>query len=85
MAAVLSSVIDVTMRDGNNQSFHGKGGVGLISSRLTLEGPIVKNKASFLISGRRTYADALAQPFIKKTSNFKGTSYYFYDFNVKLN
>lgn len=81
----LSSVIDVTMRDGNNQSFHGKGGVGLISSRLTLEGPIVKNKASFLISGRRTYADALAQPFIKKTSNFKGTSYYFYDFNVKLN
>lgn len=81
----LSSVIDVTMRDGNNQTFHGKGGVGLISSRLTLEGPIVKNKASFLVSARRTYADALAQPFIKKTSNFKGTSYYFYDFNAKLN
>ena len=81
----LSSVIDVTMRDGNNQKFHGKGGIGLISSRLTLEGPIVKNKASFLVSARRTYADKLAEPFIKKTSRYKGTGYYFYDFNVKMN
>ncbi len=81
----LSSVIDVTMKDGNNQKFQGKGGIGLISSRLTLEGPIIKNKASFLVSARRTYADALAQPFIKKTSPFKGSGYYFYDFNVKMN
>lgn len=81
----LASVIDVSMREGNNQTYHAKGGVGLIASRLTVEGPLIKNKASFLVSGRRTYADALAQPFIKSTSAFKGSAYYFYDFNAKLN
>lgn len=81
----LASVIDVSMKEGNNQTFHGKGGVGLISSRLTLEGPIIKNKASFMVSARRTYVDVLAQPFVKKTSQFKGTGYYFYDANIKLN
>lgn len=55
----LSSVVDVQMKDGNNQEFHGEGGIGLIASRLTLEGPIVKDKASFMISGRRTYIDVL--------------------------
>jgi len=81
----LASVIDVSMKEGNNQTFHGKGGIGLIASRLTLEGPLIKNKASFMVSGRRTYADVLAQPFIKQTSQFKGTGYYFYDANIKLN
>lgn len=81
----LASVVDVSMRDGNNQSFHGKGGVGLIASRFTLEGPIAKDKASFIISGRRTYADALAQPFVKSTSPFKGSGYYFYDLTAKAN
>lgn len=81
----LASVVDVSMREGNNQSFHGKGGVGLIASRLTLEGPIVKDKASFIVSGRRTYADALAQPFIKSSSPFKGSGYYFFDLTAKAN
>lgn len=81
----LSSVIDVSMKEGNKKSFHGKGGIGLIASRLTLEGPIIKDKLSYMISARRTYADALAQPFIKSTSQFKGSAYYFYDVNAKIN
>jgi outer membrane receptor protein involved in Fe transport len=61
----LSSVIELQMKDGNKEEFHGEGGIGVISSRLTLEGPIKKGKSSFLISGRRTYIDILAQPFIR--------------------
>ena len=80
----LSSVLDITMKDGNNQNFEVDGGIGLISSRLTIQGPILKNKSSFLISGRRTYIDILAKPWLDK-SDFKGTSYYFYDLNAKLN
>ncbi|MBK9284337.1 MAG: TonB-dependent receptor [Sphingobacteriaceae bacterium] len=80
----LSSVLDITMKDGNNQEFEVNGGIGLISSRLTIQGPIVKNKSSFLISGRRTYIDILAKPWLDK-SDFKGTSYYFYDLNAKVN
>jgi hypothetical protein len=80
----LSSVVDVQMKDGNNQEFHGEGGIGLIASRLTLEGPIVKDKASFMVSGRRTYIDVLLQPFINGT-NLEGNAYYFYDLNTKLN
>ena len=78
----LSSVLDIQMKDGNKQKFAGEGGIGLISSRLTLEGPIVKDKASFLISGRRTYIDALARPFMPKDS-YGG--YFFYDLNSKFN
>ncbi|HPD65077.1 MAG TPA: TonB-dependent receptor [Bacteroidia bacterium] len=80
----LSSVLDVTMKEGNNRSYHASGGIGLISSRLMVEGPIVKDKSSFLFAGRRTYADFLIQPFIKNT-NFSGNGYYFYDFNAKVN
>lgn len=80
----LSSVLDIYMKEGNNQHFTAEGGIGLISSRLTLEGPIVKGKSSFLISGRRTYGFDLAQPFISKT-DFAGTNYFFYDFNTKFN
>ena len=80
----LSSVVDVQMKDGNNQEFHGEGGIGLIASRLTLEGPIVKDKASFMVSGRRTYIDVLLQPFINGT-NLECNAYYFYDLNTKLN
>ena len=57
----------------------------MISSRLTLEGPIVKNKGSFLVSARRTYIDVFMKAFIKDSSPFAGTSYYFYDFNAKFN
>lgn len=80
----LSSVLDIQMKEGNNQDFQGEGGIGLISSRLTLEGPIVKGKSSFLVSGRRTYGFDLAQPLIRQT-DFAGTNYFFYDFNTKFN
>ena len=80
----LSSVLDIQMKEGNNQKWQADGGIGLISSRFTLQGPIVKEKSSFLISARRTYVLDLAQPLINKT-DFKGTNYYFYDLNAKLN
>lgn len=77
----LSSVLDVKMKEGNNRNYSVSGGLGLISSRLSVEGPIVKDKGSFIVSGRRTYADA----FLKLTDDFKDNSLYFYDFNVKAN
>lgn len=78
----LSSVIDINMKEGNKNKLQGEGGIGLIASRLTLEGPIQKGKSSFMISGRRTYYDIIAKPFIK--GNVKG-GYYFYDLNGKVN
>ena len=80
----LSSVLDIQMKDGNDQEYKAQGGIGLVSSRLTLEGPIVRNKSSFIISGRRTYIGDLAQPFLNDT-DFKGSNYYFYDLNAKVN
>ena len=80
----LSSVVDIQMKEGNNKHFGIEGGVGLISSRLTLQGPIVKEKSSFIVSARRTYVLDLIQPFLKGT-NFEGTNYYFYDLNAKMN
>lgn len=80
----ISSVIDVSMKEGNNKKFQMDGGIGLISSRLTLQGPIVKDKSSFLVSARRTYAFDIAQPALKKT-DFAGTNYNFYDVNIKGN
>ena len=80
----LSSVLEVRMKEGNNQELHGQGGIGLISSRFTLEAPIVKDKASFLISGRRTYADLLMRA-ISNDPDVDNTSLYFYDLNVKTN
>ncbi|HWJ26656.1 MAG TPA: TonB-dependent receptor, partial [Flavisolibacter sp.] len=73
------------MKDGNNNKFEGEGGIGLISSRLSLQGPVVKNKASFIVSARRTYVDALVKPFVSRSSNFYGSGYYFYDVNAKIN
>lgn len=81
----LSSVLDVTMKDGNNQRFQMEGGIGAIASRLSLQGPIQRNKSSYMISARRTYADILAKPFINKNSSFSGSGYYFYDLNAKAN
>lgn len=79
----LSSVLDVRMKEGNNKRFKATGGVGLISSRLTLEGPIVNEKTSFLISGRRTYADLFFPLF--SDEDLKKTIMYFYDLNLKVN
>ena len=81
----LSSVIDIKMKEGNMKKFHGEGSIGLISSKLTLEGPIIKDKTSFLISARRTYLDLLAQPIIRANSNGNSGGYYFYDVNAKVN
>ncbi|MBC5772513.1 TonB-dependent receptor [Pontibacter sp. KCTC 32443] len=78
----LSSVIELNMKDGNKEELHGEGGIGLISSRLMLEGPLKKGKSSFLISGRRTYADILARPFMPVDGK---AGYYFYDLNTKVN
>lgn len=78
----LSSVLDLNMKEGNKEKLTGDLGIGLISSRLTLEAPIIKGKSSFLISGRRTYIDALVYPFMPEET--KG-GYYFYDLNAKVN
>ncbi len=80
----LSSVVDIQMKDGNNKKFGVTGGVGLIASRLTIEGPLKKNESSFIVSGRRTYAFEIAKPAIDNT-DFAGTSYFFYDLNAKVN
>lgn len=81
----LSSVLDIAMKDGNMKKFQGEGGIGSIAARFSLQGPIKKDKSSFILSGRRTYIDALAKPFIKKGSQFDGSGYYFYDLNAKFN
>lgn len=78
----LSSVVEMTMKDGNKQKLSGEAGIGIISSRILLEGPIKKDVSSFIISGRRTYIDVLMQPFIGDGSEKAG--YYFYDLNAKV-
>jgi len=77
----LSSVLDVKMKEGNNQDYVVNGGIGLISSKVSVEGPLQKNKSSFILSGRRTYADM----FLKATEKFKDNILYFYDLNAKAN
>ncbi len=79
----LSSVLDIKMNDGNNQKYHLSGGIGLISSKLNIEGPIVKDKGSFIISARRTYADVFLKLSQKETT--RNSSLYFYDLNLKAN
>ncbi|HLL95050.1 MAG TPA: TonB-dependent receptor [Spirosoma sp.] len=88
----LSSVIELNMKDGNRDKLHGEGGIGLIASRLVLEGPLTKNKktgqrsGSFLLSGRRTYLDVVAAPLIRaQTDGETNAGYYFYDLNAKAN
>ncbi len=81
----LSSVIDMNMKDGNKTKFGGEGSIGIISSKLMLEGPIVKNKSSFVISARRTYLDLLTIPFQKFYSQGEYAGYFFYDMNAKIN
>ena len=81
----MSSVLEVNMNEGNKKRFGVKGGLGIISSRLTVEGPLKKDKGSFIISGRRTYIDVLAKAAIPDSSPFAGSGYYFYDLNAKFN
>lgn len=81
----VSSVLDIGLKEGNARKTVVSGGLGLISSRLTVEAPLVEDTASFIISGRRTYIDVLAQPFVNPESAFAGSGYYFYDLNAKVN
>ncbi len=85
----LSSVIDVRMKDGNNKKFSGSGGIGLIASRLTLEGPIGNENTSFIVSGRRTYVDLITNALNKSKEGDpnwnKIPAYNFYDLNAKIN
>lgn len=80
-----SSVMDVKMRDGNSKKFGASGGIGLISSRLTLEAPIVKDKGSFMISGRRSYLDKVFGTVNKLQGKENDFTLYFYDLNLKSN
>ena len=81
----LSSVLDITMKDGNNKKYEADGGIGLLSSRLTIQGPVQKEKSSFIVSGRRTYVDVLSKPFLNEDNPFNGSGYYFYDLTTKIN
>ena len=79
----LSSVLDIRMNDGNKKEYTAEGGIGLISSRLKIEGPILKDKSSFMVSGRRTYADAFLA--LAKDTSIRDNTLYFYDLNAKAN
>lgn len=82
----LSSVIDISMKEGNNQKITGKGSIGLISSKFTIEGPIKNENTSFILSARRTYIDLLTRPIVKaSTDGDVIAGYFFEDFNAKIN
>ena len=78
----LSSVLDVRQKEGNSKNFGGTAGIGLVSSRLMVEGPLVKDRLSFMVAGRRSYGDLLLPVF---NSDFKGDQLFFYDLNAKIN
>lgn len=80
-----SSVLDITMNNGNTRSFSSSGGIGLISSRLTLEFPIIKDNLSLVVSGRRTYGDLIARVLFPENLVSNDMKFYFYDLNAKLN
>ena len=79
----LSSILDVRMKEGNNKNLAINGGIGAIFSRLSVEAPIIKDKASFIIAGRRSYADVLAQPFLSEEA--EGSALNFHDLTLKTN
>ncbi len=81
----LSSILDISMKDGDMSSFHGEGGIGTVFSRLTLEGPILKDKASLLVSGRRTYLDQLIKAVVPADLEEEIPQLFFYDLNAKFN
>jgi hypothetical protein len=81
----MSSVLEIKTNDGDQQKINVKGGIGLISSRLTIDGPIKKGKGAFMLAARRTYIDVLLKPFILANSPFNGSAYFFYDLNFKAN
>lgn len=81
-----SSVLDISMKEGSSRTLGGKGSIGLVASKLTLEGPIIKDKCSFLISARRSTIDLIAKPMMTMHGgSMKNDNYYFYDLNAKVN
>lgn len=81
----LSSVMDISMKEGNSKKLVVNGGIGLISSKITIEAPIVKDKGSFIVSGRRTYVDAFLPLMKNKNADLSKSTLYFYDLNLKAN
>jgi len=81
----VSSILDIRMKEGNNKKMEVNGGIGTIFSRLSIEAPIIKNKMSFIVAGRRSYIDALVKPFVKSTNPLKEADFYFYDLTAKIN
>jgi len=81
----VSSILNLRMKEGNNKEFHGEASISLISSKISIEGPIIKNKSSFFITGRRTYIDLFARPFFKLSDEYNDWSYHFYDITCKIN
>lgn len=82
----LSSVIDISMKEGNMRKYNVEGSIGLVASKLLIEGPIWKDRTSFIVTARRTYFDILMKPFVKlATRGEGGFGYYFYDLNLKVN
>jgi outer membrane cobalamin receptor len=85
----VSSVVDVSMKEGNMQKFHGEGSIGLVASKITFEGPLAKDRTSFILSARRTYIDVLTKPIVasqnRNSDNKVNGGYYFYDVTAKVN
>jgi hypothetical protein len=81
----VSSILDIRMKEGNSKQVAVNGGIGTIFSRLSIEAPIVKDKVSFILAGRRSYIDALVKPFVKKSSPIKNADFFFYDATAKIN
>ncbi len=79
----LSSLLDIRMKEGNNKQFEYKGGIGTIFSRFSVEGPVLKDRASFIVAARRSYIDILAKPFLNK--DLRQAKFYFYDLTAKFN
>lgn len=81
----VSSILDIRMKEGNSKKLEVNGGLGTIFSRLSIEAPILKDKASFIIAGRRSYIDVLAKPFLKNQEGLSDAKFYFYDLTAKFN
>jgi len=81
----VSSILDIRMKEGNSKRLSVNGGIGTIFSRFSVEAPIIKDKMSFIIAGRRSYIDALVKPFLKSSNPLKEANFNFYDLTAKLN
>ncbi len=81
----VSSILDIRMKEGNSKDLELNGGIGTIFSRFSVEAPIIKDKMSFIVAGRRSYIDVLAKPFLRKRESLKDAKFYFYDATAKIN